>query len=258
MSEILNVESPYPGITVMTLNRPEVKNALSIELMKTMISAIRDLQEKPEERILIFRGEGNIFCTGLDLKEAMDLSVAEESANMIAALLREVSLSRLVTISSVESYAIAGGAGLASVCDYVLSEEGAKFGFPEVHRGLVPAIVLTLLGRQLKERDMRELFLFGELVSAERAKEMGLVNHVTGKDSLFEETMTFAKNALKGAPGAIAHMKKLIEYFYLGDLEDDLNHALSLHKVARSHHESQEGIQAFMEKRNPAWYPKDL
>ena len=258
MSEFLKVEQPYPGIAVMSLNRPEVKNALSIELMKAMISSIRDIQENPDERILIMRGEGGVFCTGLDLKESMDLNSAEESANMIAALLREVCLSRLITIASVESYALAGGAGLSSVCDYVLSESKARFGFPEVHRGLVPSIVLTLLRRQLKERDMRELFLFGKNVSAERAREMGLVNQVIESDSLHQETLDFAKKALKGAPSAVAHVKKLIEHFYLSHFEEDLNHALSLHKVARSHYEFQEGIQSFMEKRNPSWYPEDL
>ncbi|NGX57652.1 MAG: putative enoyl-CoA hydratase echA8 [Chlamydiae bacterium] len=250
---MITVNRDHPGITLLTLNRPEKRNSLSIKLMEEIIAAVRETNEMPDQRVLVIRGEGPSFCTGLDLKEAADLSIAEDSANAIANMLLEVYLSSVITIASVKGHAIAGGAGLSSVCDYVIAGENSTFGFPEVHRGLVPAIVLTFLQRQLKERDMRELFLMGDLVTAEHAHRIGLVNQVVPEEMLEEDTMSHAKKALRGGPSSVAHLKRLMEHFFLDDLKKDLEHALALHKVVRTHQEAQEGIKAFMEKRQPNW-----
>lgn len=250
---MITVDRGHPGITILSLNRPEKRNSLSIQLMQEMSRVIKETNERKDQRVLVIRGEGPSFCTGLDLDEAADFTVAEESAAAITDMLLEVYTSTVITIASVQGYAVAGGAGLSSVCDYVIAEENAQFGFPEVHRGLVPAIVVTLLQRQLKERDMRELFLMGDMVSAKQAKRMGLVNEIVDREILEEEALAFAKKALRGGPGSIAHLKRLLEYFYLEDLKKDLDHALTIHKMARTHQEAREGIASFKEKRQPNW-----
>ena len=254
---MITVDRQHPGMTIVSFNRPEKRNALTIQLMNEVIKTVRETNELADQRVLIFRGEGSSFCTGLDLYEAGDLTVAEESAHAIAKMYWEIYTSSIITIASVQGHAIAGGAGLSSVCDYVIAEEDAQFGFPEVRRGLIPAIVLTFLQRQLKERDLRELFLIGELVLADDAKRIGLVNRVVPKGKLEEETMDIAQKALRGGPGSIAHLKRLIDHFTLKEFQADLEHALAFHKMARTHDEAQEGIRAFVEKRTPSWYPKE-
>lgn len=256
MTECIKMNREHPGITIISLNRPDKRNALTIQLMNEVIDVVRETNELPDQRALILQGEGSAFCTGLDLNEAGDLSVAEESANAIAQMLFEIYSSSVITIASVKGYAIAGGAGLSSVCDYVIADENAKFGFPEVRRGLIPAIVLTFLKSQLKERDLRELFLLGELVTAEEAKHIGLVNQVVPLDELEEDALAIARKALHGGPGSVTHLKRLIDHFTLRGFQADLEHALAFHKMARTHKEAQEGIRAFIEKRNPSWYPE--
>ncbi len=255
MTDVVIFDSPEPGIAVLTLNRPDHRNALTIELMKAVIDAVQEINENENQRVLIIRGNGSSFCTGLDLYEAGDLAVAEESAETIAKMYLALYSSSVITIASVQGHAIAGGAGLSSLCDYVIASETAKFGFPEVRRGLIPAIVFTFLQRQLRERDMRELFLLGDLVAAKRAQQMGLVNMVVPDDMVEDDTLTIAKKALRAGPGATAHMKRLFDHHTLRGFQEELNHALTVHKMARTHAEAQEGIQAFIEKRNPAWYP---
>lgn len=258
MTKNILINRDHPGVTVVSLNRPDKRNALTIELMQEIIDVVRETNEKGDQRVLIFRGEGSSFCTGLDLYEAGDLTVAEESAHTIAQMYLEIYTSSVITMAAVHGHAIAGGAGLSSVCDYVIADENAKFGFPEVRRGLIPAIVLTFLKSQLKERDLRELFLFGHLVSADEAKQIGLVNQVVHAGMLEEESFSIAKKALNGGPGAVAHLKRLIDHFTLRGFQEDLEHALTFHKMARTHEEAQEGIRAFVEKRNPSWYPDEV
>jgi len=258
MTKTLLVNRDHPGITIVSLNRPDHRNALTIQLMQEVIDVVRETNEQENQRVLIFRGEGASFCTGLDLYEAGDLTVAEESAHTIAQMYLEIYTSSVITLASVHGHAIAGGAGLSSVCDYVIADENAKFGFPEVRRGLIPAIVLTFLKSQLKERDLRELFLFGNLISAEKAKQIGLINQVLPSEMLEEECLSIAKKALTGGPGAVAHLKRLIDHFTLRGFQEDLEHSLTLHKMARTHAEAQEGIRAFIEKRNPSWYPDEV
>ena len=152
--------------------------------------------------MLILRGAGAAFCTGLDLKEAADPTKAHATAEMVARTLIAISQTRLITIAAVHGAAVAGGAGIMSACDFVVAAEGTKIGYPEVRRGLVAGLVLTFLRRQVGERNMRELLLGSELIKAERAKEIGLVNRVVAQDDLMSEAQKFADSVLQGAPDA--------------------------------------------------------
>jgi methylglutaconyl-CoA hydratase len=249
---VVLVEKQTPQVTLLTLNRPERRNALTVELMVELTAAIESANADPQQRILILRGAGKAFCTGLDLEEAVKVDpqvTAENVARMLVALAE----TRLVTIAMVHGAAVAGGAGIMSACDFVIAAERTKIGYPEVRRGLVAGLVMTFLRRQLRERDLRELLLASELISAERAREIGLVNRVVPADALESEAQKIAASVLQGAPGAISNSKRLMEELWSTSVKEDIERALRHHMEARESAESKEGIAAFNEKRPPNW-----
>src|SRR2546427_2785663 len=252
MSVVL-IEQKSPQITVLTLNRPERRNALTLELMTELCSAVNVASEQPQQRVLILRGAGAAFCTGLDLKEAADSTKAHATAEMVAETLITLAETRLVTVAAVHGAAVAGGAGIMSACDFVVAAEKTKIGYPEVRRGLVAGLVMTFLRRQVGERNMRELVLGGELIEAERAREIGLVNRVVAPDQLLYEAQRFADSVLQGAPNAVAETKRLIEELWSTSVKEDVDLALKHHMQARESAEAREGIAAFNEKRPPNW-----
>ena len=238
---------------MLTLNRPERRNALTLELLTQLSAAIKTSADDPQVRIVILRGAGAAFCTGLDLKEAADPTNAHAIADMVAKTLIAVSETRLVTIAAVHGAAVAGGAGIMSACDFVVAAEGTKIGYPEVRRGLVAGLVMTFLRRQVGERNMRELLLGSELIDAGRAKQIGLVNRVVPQVNVMTEAMSFAKSVLQGAPEAVAHTKRLIDELWWHAVKEDVGLALKYHMQARESAEAREGIAAFNEKRMPNW-----
>jgi methylglutaconyl-CoA hydratase len=253
---VVLVEKQTPQITVLTLNRPERRNSLTVELLNELIAAINVASDQPEERVVILRGAGAAFCTGLDLKEAADQTKAHATAEMVAKTLVAIAETRLVTIAAVHGAAVAGGAGIMSACDFVVAAEKTKIGYPEARRGLVAGLVMTFLRRQVGERNLRELVLGGELIDAERAREIGLVNRVVARDDVMNEAQKFAESVLQGAPTAIAQTKRLIEELWSTSVKQDVDRALKHHMQARESDEAREGIAAFNEKRPPNWAKK--
>ena len=247
------IEKQSPQVTIVTLNRPERRNSLTIELLNELISAINVASDEARERVLILRGAGAAFCTGLDLKDAADPKKAHVTAEMVAKTLITLAETRLITIAAVHGAAVAGGAGIMSACDFVVAAEKTKIGYPEVRRGLVAGLVMTFLRRQLGERNMRELVLGGELIDAERAREIGLINRVVPPDQLMNEAQKFADSVLQGAPNALTQTKRLIEELWATSVKKDVDLALKHHMRARESAEAREGIAAFNEKRQPNW-----
>jgi methylglutaconyl-CoA hydratase len=172
---------------------------------------------------------------------------------MVAQTLVTLAETRLVTIAAVHGAAVAGGAGIMSACDFVVAAEKTKIGYPEVRRGLVAGLVMTFLRRQIGERNLRELVLGGELIDAQRAREIGLVNRVVPRDEVMNEAQKFADSVLQGAPNAIAQSKRLIEELWSTSVKEDVDLALKHHLQARESAEAREGIAAFNEKRPPNW-----
>ena len=252
---VVLVEKQTPQIRAIVLNRPERRNALTLELLNELNAAIKVASEQPQERVLILRGAGAAFCTGLDLKEAADQTKAHATAEMVAKTLITLSQTRLITIAAVHGAAVAGGAGIMSACDFVIAAEGTKIGYPEVRRGLVAGLVMTFLRRQVGERNMRELLLGSELIDAAGAKEIGLVNRVVARNDLIDEAQKVADSVLQGAPGALAQTKRLIDELWWRSVKDDVDLALKYHLQARESSEAREGIAAFNEKRKPNWVP---
>ena len=250
---VVIVEQESPQITVVTLNRPERRNALTLELLTELCAAVNVASEQPEQRVLILRGAGAAFCTGLDLKEAADTTKAHATAEMVANTLIAISQTRLVTIAAIHGAAVAGGAGIMSACDFVVAAQGTKIGYPEARRGLVAGLVMTFLRRQISERNLRELLFSSELIDAARAKEIGLVNRVVASDDIVSEAKKFAVSVLQGAPGALAQTKRLVEELWWRSVKEDVDVALKYHMEARESDEAREGIAAFNEKRKPNW-----
>ena len=249
---LVSTEGP---VTIVALNRPAKRNALNVELLGQLVAAVEAAERDTTQRILILRGEGPAFCAGLDLDEAASPDSAQRSAELIAKILLALSTSRLVTIAAVHGAAIAGGAGLMTACDLVVAAIGTKIGYPETRRGLVAALVMTFLRRQLRERDARELLLTGELIDASRALEIGLVNRVVPASDLMSEARRYADSVLCGGPEAVANTKRLLAELWPRLVQADLDRALSFHLEARESPEAAEGIAAFKEKRPPNWTP---
>lgn len=250
---VVLIEKQTPQITVVTLNRPERRNALTIELLTQLDAAIKVASEQPHQRVLILQGAGAAFCTGLDLKEAADHTKAHATAEMVANTLITLSRTSLITIAAVHGAAVAGGAGIMSACDFVVAAKRTKIGYPEARRGLVAGLVMTFLRRQVGERNMRELLLGSELIDAERAKEIGLVNRVVVRDDVMSEAQRFAESVLQGAPGALKQTKRLIDELWWRSVKEDVELALKYHLQARQSDAAREGIAAFNEKRKPKW-----
>ena len=250
---VLLLEKQSPQVTIVTLNRPERRNSLTIELLNELVATVNTAANEPTQRVLILRGAGAAFCTGLDLKEAADQTKAHATAEMVAKTLITIAETRLVTIAAVHGAAVAGGAGIMSACDFVVAAQGTKIGYPETRRGLVAGLVMTFLRRQIGERHMRELLLGSELIDAERAKKIGLINRVVPSGEVMNEALKFANSVLQGAPGALAQTKRLIEELWSSPVKEDVDLALKYHMQARESAEAREGIAAFNEKRPPNW-----
>ena len=159
---ILRVEPIRAGVQALVLNRPERRNALTIALMKQIYETIEHFSADPAHRVILLRGEGPVFCAGLDLRETSNLETAEHGSEWVGRLLSSLRSTPLVTICEAHGAAMAGGAGLLAACDFAVAADDLRIGFPEVRRGLVPALVSTILRDKLRDGDLRELFLLAE------------------------------------------------------------------------------------------------
>lgn len=254
MSEpILLIDAERPGVVSMTLNRPARRNALSMALMREMCEGIGHLSIDPSHRVLILRGNGPCFCAGLDLEEATDVNSAEEGAEHVRRTFAALSGTPLVTICEAHGAAFAGGAGLLACCDFAVASEGLRIGFPEVRRGLVPALVATSLSHKLRDVDLRELLLLAEPVDARRALAMGLLYRVVPEGQVRQEADRTADLVLAGGPRAIREAKRLIGLLRVASGGVAVPAALEAHKQARAGDEAREGLAAFFDKRKPRW-----
>jgi methylglutaconyl-CoA hydratase len=250
--DILLIDDTDPTRRICTLNRPAKRNALSIELAERLADAIESADE-PRRRVLILRGNGPVFCAGLDLQEAADASNSQRSARALARLYLCLARSPLITIATAQGGAFGGGAGLLPACDFAVAGDDLRIGFPEVHRGLIAGLVTALLLRQLPQRRVRELILLGRTIGAQEAREIGLIHSIVLTSTLAIAANDLATAASHGAPGAIARTKQLLNDLSARPLEEDIERALKDHLAARNSAESKEGIAAFLEGRKPNW-----
>lgn len=241
------------AVATLVLNRPEKRNALNIALLEEFGNALKTVSEEEKTRVILIRGEGPLFCAGLDLKEMQESSLIDTSSEMIAKLLYSLQSSPKVTVAAVHGTAIAGGMGIVAACDLAVATENCRFSLSETRRGLVAAQIIALLSRQLNSRNLKELALTGKSIGAAEAKEIGLINRTASDDGLLDAANSLAGEVLKGAPGATTLTKAFIEKIYPSSLEEDLKEALACHKKMRTTEEAQEGVASFLEKRSPVW-----
>ena len=256
-ARVLNRDDRGP-VAVFTLNRPERRNALSHELLVQLRDALDQVSVDVAIRAVVLTGAGTGFCAGMDLKEAAEIDAAPEGEHAIVEILREFAdLLQCIhtlpkpTIAAVNGDALAGGAGVMAACDLAIAAETARIGYPEIRRGLVAAVVMHDLTRQLGDRRARQLLLTGEPISSKLACDWGLVNAVTPTDRCLDEAIRIAQGFVGSAPSAMATTKRLLDET-LGRPKD-LRGAAAISAVVRASEEAVEGIHAFVQKRPPSW-----
>lgn len=258
MADQLIIREGHGPVALLVLNRPERRNALSRALVAQLGDALSSLANERDVRAVVVTGAGAAFCSGMDLKEAeaSGRSIEAENAAIaevqgIADLLQQVHTLPKPTIAALNGDAFAGGAGLAAACDFVIAAEGARIGYPEVRRGLVAAMVMHDLVRQVGERRARALLLSGEAIDADRAEHWGLVNRVVPVELCRSEALRQALSLTACAPIALATTKRLIDE--ATRRPPDLRGAGAVTASVRVSDEAMEGMRAFLEKRPPKW-----
>jgi len=242
---VLIQETLQTGVVQLTLNRPASRNALNIELMTALCESVQQWEADPSTRIMILRGADPVFCAGLDLKEAAEREKAEESAEWVAQTLKTIRQSSLVSIALAQGAAYAGGAGLMRACDFVIGVEGLKLCFPEVRRGLVPALVSALMVGQIQESNLKRMMLTAEPFDVQTALESGMVDQVVTPEHVDEVVSKLVGSLLEGTPEALRMTKKLIQEMSGADYDTRMQMALDRHKQARGDEEALEGIRQF-------------
>jgi methylglutaconyl-CoA hydratase len=245
------------GIATITLNRPDKRNAISYELIEDLLGALREVEQSPSQ-ILILTGAGKAFCSGMDLDNLKSLigRTPEQSladTQTMARLFRSLYDFPKPTIAAVNGPAIAGGTGLATLCDFTLAVPDAKFGYTEVRIGFVPAIVSTFLLHQVGEKIARDLLLTGRLFDATEAQRIGLVNEVVPADQLLARALALAAQLMENSPASLRYTKRLLSNATRADMDAQIEAAIQENAAVRSTPDFREGITSFLEKRKPKW-----
>ena len=245
------------GVRRITLNRPERRNAMTPEMQVELIAAMEEAGAS-NCRVVVFSGAGEAFCAGLDLSalQAMNGKTAAEhtaEAERVARLFRTLYELPKPTIAVVHGAAIAGGTGLATICDFTLAVPGAKFAYTEVRIGFVPAIVSAFLALQVGEKQARDLLLTGRLFTSEEALRLGLVNEVVDAERLEARALELVGVLKANSPEALAATKRLLRAQNKAWLDAAIAEALAANAEARGTHDFREGVAAFLEKRKPVW-----
>ncbi|HEY1860206.1 MAG TPA: enoyl-CoA hydratase-related protein [Gemmataceae bacterium] len=261
MTDGLVLYEVKPTAVVLRINRADKRNALSRGLIAALTEAFQRARDDAAARCVILTGAGSVFCAGMDLAELAE-SVQDGSASETVwqDALKLASLYDLIytlpkpTIAAVNGSAVAGGAGLVTVCDLAVAVPEARFGYPEVRRGLVAAMVMPHLLRHVGERMARYLLLTGELISAEEAVRSGLINTVEPAAQLLDRALGLAKVLAEGGPKALASTKALLHQFSRQAMS--IEEAAKASAAPRLTEECREGLKAFFEKRPAPWAPR--
>ena len=239
------------------LNRPERRNAMTPEMQTELIAAMEDAAAS-DCRAVVLAGAGEAFCSGLDLEVLRgmnDLGAAEHrlDAERVARLFRMLYELPKPTIAAVHGAAIAGGTGLAMICDFTLAVPAAKFGFTEVRIGFVPALVSAFLALQIGDKRSRDLLLTGRLIDAAEAYRLGLVNEIVAPEDLTARVQALAEVLAANSPQSLGATKRLLAAQNKQWLDTAIEAAMEANALARETADFREGVAAFLEKRKPVW-----
>ncbi|MGH9679079.1 MAG: enoyl-CoA hydratase/isomerase family protein [Candidatus Acidiferrales bacterium] len=256
------IELKFSGeIATLTLARPEKRNAISAAMIADLMGVFAEV-ELHSARVLILTGAGKAFCSGMDLEE-LKASASQTAADRVEDSRRLARVYRRIwsfpkpTIAAVNGPAIAGGCGLATLCDFTIAVPEGKFGYPEVRIGFLPAIVSVFLARQIGEKRARDLLLSGRMIGAEEACRIGLVSEIVSGDNLLAAAQSLAEQLLSATPLSLLKTKKLLCDFAAPELDRDLELAAAEGAQMRSTEDFREGLASFLEKRPPRWKARD-
>lgn len=244
-------------VRTITLHRPERRNAMTPAMQTELIAAMEDAVARGC-RVLVLVGAGDAFCSGLDLSalQAMQSQTSGEQRAQVertARLFRTLYELPIPTLAAVQGAAIAGGAGLAMICDFTLATPVAKFGFTEVRIGFVPALVSGFLALRIGEKHSRDLLLTGRILDAAEAHQLGLVNEVVRPEELMQRVHALAETLAANSPQSLRATKHLLAAQNKPWLDAAITQAIETSVQAQATADFREGIAAFLEKRKPHW-----
>ncbi|MGB7556417.1 MAG: enoyl-CoA hydratase-related protein [Candidatus Korobacteraceae bacterium] len=244
-------------LAIVTLTRPDKRNAISYELIEELLRALDEVEKSPAQ-ILILTGAGKAFCSGMDLENLRSITGRTDAENLtdsatMARLFRSLYEFPKVTIAAVNGPAIAGGCGLATLCDFTLASSEAKFGYSEVRIGFIPAIVSAFLLRQVGEKHARDLLLTGRIISADEAFRIGLINEIVAPEKLLSRSRDLAASLLSNSPASLLATKSLLKRYASESLDREIAAAVEENARIRRTADFREGVSSFLEKRNPRW-----
>ncbi len=244
-------------LRTITLNRPERRNAMTPEMQTELIAAM-DEAATDDCRVVAFAGAGAAFCAGLDLSALQTMKdkgadAHREDAERIATMFRKLYELPKPTIAAVHGAAIAGGTGLATICDFTLAAPEAKFGYTEVRIGFVPAVVSAYLALQVGDKRARDLLLTGRIFGADEACRLGLVREVVEAEQLQARVRTLAHLVAANSPQSLAATKRLLANQNRAWLDQAIDRAMDANAASRATADFREGVAAFLEKRAPSW-----
>jgi methylglutaconyl-CoA hydratase len=245
------------GVRTITLNRPERRNALVPAMMDELATAF-DTAESSGARVVVLQGEGESFCAGLDLAVLHEMAgytkaQHREEAERVAKMFRAVWECDVPTIAVVKRTAIAGGAGLAMLCDFTLAGPEALFGFTEARIGFVPALVGVYLSHLIGDKATRGLLLSATLFNAEQAFQLGIVNEVVEQGGLPDRAANLTMELMRNSPESLRATKRLLRAQQAPALDRALKLAMEANAASRETADFREGVTAFVEKRKPVW-----
>jgi methylglutaconyl-CoA hydratase len=249
------------ALATVTLNRPDKRNAISSSLIEELLKVLDEVESLPATQVLILTGAGKAFCSGMDLDDLRSLTGRSQEENLadsrrMARLFRGLYEFPKPTIAAVNGPAIAGGCGLATLCDFTVASTEAKFGYTEVRIGFVPAIVSTFLLRQVGEKHARDLLLTGRIIGADEALRMGLINEVVVPEKLMDRTHDLARALLENSPASLRATKSLLGNYLKAELDRQVTEAIDENSSIRTTADFHEGVTSFLEKRKPEWRGK--
>lgn len=253
------IEIKEGRISEIILNRPEKRNAFNSELVSELTAAFKELDESNKTRVIILKANGPAFSAGADLAYLQQLQKNTFEENLVDSgklknLFEFIYYSRKPIIAQVEGPAIAGGCGLATICDFVFAKPDVTFGYTEVKIGFVPAIVMFFLLRKVGESVARPLLLSGKLISAEEALAKGLIYEIVNEGDINEYVYAFAeKLASETSPQSIALTRQMISEIQNMETEEALRYAARQNALARSNEDCKKGINAFVNKEKIRW-----
>ncbi|MBO0360632.1 enoyl-CoA hydratase/isomerase family protein [Hymenobacter sp. BT186] len=247
------------AIGYITLNRPEKRNALSADMVTELKQAFEFAEDDEACKVIVLRAEGGAFCAGADLAYIQELQGFGYTDNLadsthLMQLFHQIYTLKKVVIAQVQGHALAGGCGLAALCDFAFAVPEAKFGFTEVKIGFLPAIVSVFLIRKIGEARTKQLLLTGDIISAQKALDIHLVNEVVPAETLAAHVYAFARRlCVENSAQSMEVTKEMLARLPEMPLEDSLRYAAQLNAEARGTLDCRRGIAAFLAKEKISW-----